>query len=160
MSRREFPAKIRAAAFERAAGMPPTMADTGERAKPVEVCDDDRGDLDEIFADAPRFVHVERMSGNSWFLSITDRDGFYWQFWFGSKNRRSRVDFTHREGPYPPVTPGCGCVYCDLGVPAYLAPDGTMLHESKTSAVHTCTRPKSPTVGPPTVGLRIGRVEE
>lgn len=42
-------------------------------------------------------VHIEQMSADSWFMGVDASDGSYWQFWFGSKNRKSAVEFRHTE---------------------------------------------------------------
>ena len=42
-------------------------------------------------------VHIEQMDGNSWFMGVEAKDGSYWQFWFGAKNRKSLVEFRHTE---------------------------------------------------------------
>ena len=52
--------------------------------------------IDEIIAH-DCFVHVERMNGSSWYLGIDAHDGSHWQFWFGAKNGRSHVEFSHSE---------------------------------------------------------------
>jgi hypothetical protein len=42
-------------------------------------------------------VHIEQMSSDGWFMGVNGADGSYWQFWFGSKNRKSHVEFRHTE---------------------------------------------------------------
>jgi hypothetical protein len=42
-------------------------------------------------------VHIEQMSADGWFMGVDASDGSYWQFWFGSKNRKSAVEFRHTE---------------------------------------------------------------
>ncbi len=42
-------------------------------------------------------VHIEQMSADGWFMGIDASDGSYWQFWFGSKNGKTPVDFRHTE---------------------------------------------------------------
>ena len=70
------------------------------RRKPrptVEIrCPDGPGIIDEICAHDCS-VHIEQMSDDGWYMGITASDGSYWQFWFGSKNRRSAVEFRHIE---------------------------------------------------------------
>lgn len=63
---------------------------------PVEIRPDDKGGIDEIVAKNCT-VHVERMDAGLWYLGVTASDGSLWQFWFGSANRRTRVDFSHHE---------------------------------------------------------------
>lgn len=41
------------------------------------------GDLDEIVGSR---VHLERMSGNQWFMSVTHDDGHQTAIWFKSKD--------------------------------------------------------------------------
>lgn len=67
-------------------------------AKPaVEIrCPEGPGIIDEIVANNCN-IHVEQMSADGWFMGIEGRDGSYWQFWFGSKNRRTAVEFRHTE---------------------------------------------------------------
>jgi len=62
----------------------------------VEIRPDDSGAIDEIVAHNCT-VHIERMTGDGWFMGIDAADGSYWQFWFGSKNRRSHVEFRCTE---------------------------------------------------------------
>ena len=64
--------------------------------KAVEIRSDDDGSIDEIIAKGCS-VHIERMSNDGWFMGIDATDGSYWQFWFGSKNLRSHVEFRHTE---------------------------------------------------------------
>jgi hypothetical protein len=66
------------------------------RKKSVEVRNDDKGGIDEIIV-KDALVHIERMSNAGWFLGISPKDGSFWQFWFGAKNGRSHVEFTHTE---------------------------------------------------------------
>ena len=49
-------------------------------------------------------LHIEQMSDDGWFLGLDMPDGSYWQFWFGSKNRKSHVEFRHVETS-PPAKP-------------------------------------------------------
>lgn len=42
-------------------------------------------------------VHIEQMSADGWFMGVEASDGSYWQFWFGSKNRKAAVEFRHTE---------------------------------------------------------------
>lgn len=62
----------------------------------VEVRKNDDGLIDEIVASGCS-CHIEQMSSDGWFLGITGHDGSYWQFWLGSKNRRSAVEVRHTE---------------------------------------------------------------
>lgn len=62
---------------------------------PVEVREKN-GEIDEICIDRGN-VHIEQMSADSWYMGIEAKDGSYWQFWFGAKNRKSAVTFTHTE---------------------------------------------------------------
>lgn len=55
--------------------------------------------IDEIVAQNVD-VHIEQMSDSGWFMSLTEADGTYWQFWFGADNMRSKVSFRHTEGPH------------------------------------------------------------
>ncbi len=52
--------------------------------------------IDEIVANNVN-VHIERMSGDGWFMSIVEQDGKGHRFWFGSKNRRAHVEFRLSE---------------------------------------------------------------
>lgn len=54
------------------------------------------GEIDEIVIRRGD-VHIEQMSDDNWFMGINASDGSYWQFWFGAKNRKSHVAFTHCE---------------------------------------------------------------
>lgn len=65
--------------------------------KSVEIRPDDKGAIDEIVARNSRVLHIERLSDDGWFLGIDASDGSYWQFWFGSKNRKAHVEFRHTE---------------------------------------------------------------
>lgn len=62
----------------------------------VEIRKDTSGEIDEVFAKGCT-VHIEQMSGDGWYMGIDGKDGSYWQFWFGSKNRRAAVEFRHTE---------------------------------------------------------------
>jgi hypothetical protein len=63
----------------------------------VEIrCPAGPGIIDEIVAHDCN-VHVEQMSADGWYMGIEASDGSTWQFWFGSKNRRSAVEFRHTE---------------------------------------------------------------
>lgn len=68
------------------------------KVKPsVEIrCPDGPGIIDEIVAKGCD-IHIEQMSADGWYLGIDASDGSYWQFWFGSKNRRAAVEFRHTE---------------------------------------------------------------
>lgn len=52
--------------------------------------------IDEVIAHGCN-LHIEQMSNDGWYMGIRASDGSYWQFWFGSKNRRSHVEFRHTE---------------------------------------------------------------
>lgn len=54
------------------------------------------GTVDEIVAEDCA-IHIEQMSGNSFYFGITAKDGSYWQFWLGARNNRSLVDVRHTE---------------------------------------------------------------
>ncbi len=62
----------------------------------VEIRPNDDGSIDEIVASGCN-LHIEQMSADGWYMGIEAKDGSYWQFWFGSKNRRSAVEFRHTE---------------------------------------------------------------
>lgn len=62
----------------------------------VEIRRDSRDAIDEIVAKGCT-IHIEQMSADGWFLGIDAADGSYWQFWFGSKNRKAAVEFRHTE---------------------------------------------------------------
>ncbi len=63
----------------------------------VEIRPDDSGAIDEICARDVRCLHIEQMSADGWFMGIDGHDGSYWQFWFGSKNRKAAVEIRHTE---------------------------------------------------------------
>ena len=70
---------------------------------PVEVRYQGKGKarhIDEIVASAVS-VHVEQMDTHSWFMSIEDADGTYYQFWFGCPKHRHPVAFRHQETTPP-----------------------------------------------------------
>lgn len=52
--------------------------------------------IDEICIDGGS-VHIEQMDDSGWFMGVEGKDGSYWQFWFGAKNRKSHVEFRHTE---------------------------------------------------------------
>jgi hypothetical protein len=62
---------------------------------PVEIRNQD-GSIDEIVIRSGN-VHIERMSNSGWFMGVEASDGSYWQFWFGAKDGRHRVEFRHTE---------------------------------------------------------------
>lgn len=62
----------------------------------VEIRPDSKGAIDEIIAKNCT-IHIEQMSANGWYMGIDGADGSYWQFWFGSKNRKAAVEFRHTE---------------------------------------------------------------
>jgi len=70
------------------------------KGEPVEIRRNPDGSIDEIVAHGAN-LHVEQMSDDGWFMGLDMPDGSYWQFWFGSKNRKSHVEFRHTE-----TTPG------------------------------------------------------
>lgn len=71
--------------------------DVAKKRKDVEIRRKGKDDhIDEIVAFGCT-VHVEQMSADGWFMSITAADGSYHQFWFGSKNRKTAVEFRHTE---------------------------------------------------------------
>ena len=63
---------------------------------PVEIRRNPDGSIDEIVAHGAN-LHIEQMSDDGWFMGLNMPDGSYWQFWFGSKNRKSHVEFRHTE---------------------------------------------------------------
>jgi hypothetical protein len=62
----------------------------------VEIRPNDDGTIDEIVAKGCD-IHIEQMSDDGWFMGVEGKDGSYWQFWLGSKNRRSAVEVRHTE---------------------------------------------------------------
>ncbi len=62
------------------------------KGEPVEIRRNPGGSIDEIVAKGVG-LHIEQMSDDGWFMGLDMPDGSYWQFWFGSKNRKSRVEF-------------------------------------------------------------------
>ncbi len=62
----------------------------------VEIRKNGDGSIDEIFAKNCA-IHIEQMDNSGWYIGIDGKDGSYWQFWFGSKNRKSHVEFRHTE---------------------------------------------------------------
>ena len=72
------------------------MAITMTDRATVEIRRNDDGSIDEVVADA-KFVHIEQMSDDGWYIGIDAADGHCWQFWLGAKNRRSRVELRHTE---------------------------------------------------------------
>lgn len=69
---------------------------------PVEIrCPEGPGVIDEIVAKNVGILHVEQMSDDGWFMGLDMQDGSYWQFWFGSKNRKAHVEFRHTETVSP-----------------------------------------------------------
>ncbi|BBB99364.1 hypothetical protein [Bradyrhizobium elkanii] len=73
----------------------PALTEGQSASPPVEVRKQNDA-IDEICIDGGA-VHIEQMSPDSWFMGVEARDGSYWQFWFGAKNRKSHVEFTHTE---------------------------------------------------------------
>jgi hypothetical protein len=99
---------------------------------PVEIRKQD-GSIDEVIIRAGN-VHIERMSNSGWFMGVEASDGTYWQFWFGAKDGRHRVEFRHtemmpaenpqvtgkvtgqiRDGDQVPGMPHAICHACGLG---------------------------------------------
>ncbi len=70
---------------------------------PVEIREQSAS-IDEIIIRGGN-VHIERMSNSGWFMGVEASDGSYWQFWFGAKNGRHRVEFRHTEMVPAPNTP-------------------------------------------------------
>ena len=68
-----------------------------EGGEPIEIRRNPDETIDEIVAKNCKLVHIEQMSVDGWFMGIDLMDGSYWQFWFGSKNRKSAVEFRHTE---------------------------------------------------------------
>ena len=66
----------------------------------VEIRPDDKGAVDEIVA-TNCALHVERMTTSLWFMSVTNKDGREWRFWFGARNYKSAVEFTQTEVDEP-----------------------------------------------------------
>ena len=67
---------------------------------PVEIRRNPDQSIDEICIDGGN-VHIEQMSDDGWYMGVEAKDGSYWQFWFGSKNRKSHVEFRHVEHSPP-----------------------------------------------------------
>jgi len=68
----------------------PRHVKTGMKAKTFEIRRNDDGSLDEVVACRPRFVHLEQMDTDSWWLRI-DIDGkraVVVNFWTGKGSRR------------------------------------------------------------------------
>lgn len=63
---------------------------------PVEIREQD-GSIDEVIIRDATMVHIERMSNSGWCMIVDAPDGSYWQFWFGAKDGRHRVEFRHTE---------------------------------------------------------------
>lgn len=63
---------------------------------PVEIRRNPDQSIDEICIDGGN-VHIEQMDNADWFMGVEAKDGSYWQFWFGAKNRKSHVEFRHTE---------------------------------------------------------------
>jgi hypothetical protein len=66
----------------------------------LEIRRNDDQSIDEIIIRGGN-VHIEQMSNDGWFMGVEGADGSYWQFWFGSKNRKSHVEFRHTEMSTP-----------------------------------------------------------
>ena len=65
-------------------------------SEPVEIRRNDDQSIDEIII-CGGDVHIEQMTDDGWFMGVKTKDGSYWQFWFGAKNRKSHVEFRHIE---------------------------------------------------------------
>ncbi len=72
----------------------------------VEIRPNPDGSIDEIVAHNCN-LHIEQMSADGWYLGIRASDGSYWQFWFGSRNRRTADDFRHTETCPPDAVDEC-----------------------------------------------------
>lgn len=61
-------------------------------------------EIDEIYTEGAS-IHIEQMTADGWYIGIDAKDGSYWQFWLGAKNRRSAVEVRHTEtSPPDPVS--------------------------------------------------------
>ena len=91
-------------AGDRDSGDAPRDADQRRASmkQPVEIRPNDDGSIDEIVARGCN-LHIEQMSNDGWYMEIETSDGSYWQFWFGSKNRKSHVEFRHTETTQAPI---------------------------------------------------------
>lgn len=69
-------------------------------SEPVEIRRNPDQSIDEICIDGGN-VHIEQMSSDGWYMGVEAKDGSYWQFWFGAKNRKSHVEFRHTETSPP-----------------------------------------------------------
>ena len=72
---------------------------TGMQAKTFEIRRNDDGSLDEVVACKPRFVHLEQMDTDEWWLRI-DVDGKHAvvvNFWTGKGNHRGVAIKTEAE---------------------------------------------------------------
>jgi len=67
---------------------------------PVEIRRDDKGQIDEIVADNAT-IHLERMTADSWFLSVTGDDGVEECIWLRRKKRSVVVDLHETRKPRP-----------------------------------------------------------
>jgi hypothetical protein len=65
-------------------------------SEPVEIRRNDDQSIDEIIIRGCD-VHIEQMTDDGWFMGVKTKDGSYWQFWFGAKNRKAHVEFRHVE---------------------------------------------------------------
>lgn len=54
------------------------------------------GEIDEIII-RNGDIHIEQMSSSEWYMGVNASDGAFWQFWFGAKNGKTRVEFQHIE---------------------------------------------------------------
>lgn len=62
----------------------------------VEIRRNDDGTIDEVVAKGCD-LHIEQMSADGWYMGLDMPDGTCWQFWFGSKNGKTPVEFRHTE---------------------------------------------------------------
>lgn len=92
-------------------------------------------------------VHIEQMSNDSWFMGIDASDGSYWQFWFGAKNRKSHVAFTHCEtvpagdNLAPPVGVACAP---SAAQESNISDYGNSPREIQRRALHVVSSPHIP----------------
>lgn len=63
----------------------------------IEIRPDDVGEVDEVVATDCTF-HLERMSSDSWFISVTFKDGTGHAFWLG-REKKSVVVTMHEARP-------------------------------------------------------------
>jgi hypothetical protein len=51
--------------------------------------------IDEIVAQYCSF-QIEQLDDTNWYLGVEDCNGDYYQFWFGTKSGRGKVEVTHQ----------------------------------------------------------------